>query len=78
MREENFDMAKQYKETIDRLHAIGQELTHLEAQKKQAIESEDFDQAKILKMRIQELRQGAYAGHAPSQSTAQPQFAPPQ
>ena len=46
IREENFDIAKQVKEAIDRLYAVGKELSDLEAMKRQAIESEDFDRAK--------------------------------
>jgi protein-arginine kinase activator protein McsA len=35
-------------------------LAQLEAQKKAAIQNEDFDQAKALKMQIQQLRQSAF------------------
>ena len=59
IREENFDVAKQVKETIDRLYAIGKELSDLEAMKRQAVDSEDFDKAKQIKMRIQQLRTNA-------------------
>lgn len=50
VRDENFDLAKQIKDTIDRLNSIGQQLTKLEDQKRQAISNEDFDSAKQLKI----------------------------
>ena len=53
VRDENFDLAKQLKDTIDRLNSIGQQLTTLEEQKRLAINSEDFDAAKGLKIQIE-------------------------
>lgn len=47
------------KGSIDRLYSIGQQLTSLEEQKRLAIEQEDFDSAKMLKVRISELRNSA-------------------
>jgi len=60
VRDEDFDAAKQLKETIDRLSSIGQQLTDLEEQKRLAIHNEDFDAAKHLKLQIDGLRQSAY------------------
>lgn len=56
MREENFDLAKQIKETINRLQGIGTQLTKLEEQKRLAVQNEDFDMAKQLKFQIDQLR----------------------
>ena len=64
MRDENFDLAKNIKETITRLSAIGQQLTTLERNKRMAIENEDFDAAKNIKMQIEALRQSAYHPNA--------------
>lgn len=65
VKDENFDLAKQVKESIDRLFAIGQQLTALEEQKRLAIEQEDFDSAKMLKVRIAELRNSAMVPQQP-------------
>ena len=46
VRDENFDLAKQLKDTIERLKAVGQELAKLEEQKRLAVHNEDFDVAK--------------------------------
>jgi len=43
VRDENFDLAKELKDTITRLVTIGNQLTSLERSKKMAIENEDFD-----------------------------------
>ena len=43
-------MAKQLKLTIQRLMQVSQELTDMERRKKIAIQNEDFDEAKQLKM----------------------------
>ena len=60
VRDENFDLAKSIKDTVDRLKSIGIELTKLEDQKKRAVQNEDFDAAKKLKMQIELLRQSAF------------------
>jgi hypothetical protein len=44
------------KEVIDRLKLAGSQLMQLEAQKRQAIECDDFDSAKVLKYEIDRLR----------------------
>ena len=49
VKNENFDQAKQLKESIDKLMAVSQQLLGLEEQKKMAIDQEDFDLAKNLK-----------------------------
>jgi centrosomal protein CEP104 len=67
VRDENFDLAKQIKDTIDRLNSIGQQLTTLEEQKRLAISSEDFDAAKGLKIQIESLRQSAFHPAAAAQ-----------
>mgnify|MGYP002631232398 CR=1 FL=1 len=46
VRDEDFDLAKQIKDTINRLNSIGQQLTKLEQAKRLAISNEDFDVAK--------------------------------
>jgi len=49
VRNEDFDLAKSLKDSIERLKSIGSEITSLEDQKRIAINNEDFDAAKILK-----------------------------
>ena len=72
IRDEDFDLAKNIKDTISRLSAIGQELTKLDAMKRQAIENEDFDSAKQIKQQIDSLKSSAFhpgagAGRPPPQ-----------
>jgi len=44
------------KEVIDKLKMAGSQLIKLEMQKKNAIESDDFDTAKVLKYEIDRLK----------------------
>lgn len=60
MREEDFDLAKSIKDTINRLQSIGHELTKLEHQKRLAIQNEDFDAAKQLKTQLEALKASAF------------------
>ena len=60
IREENFDLAKQIKQTIERLQVLSGYLKTLEDQKRLAIISEDFDLAKNLKIQINNLKSTAF------------------
>lgn len=68
VRDEDFDLAKNIKDTINRLQSIGHELTKLEQQKRQAINNEDFDTAKQLKMQIEQLKASAFNPDGPKHS----------
>ena len=68
MRNEDFDLAKSLKDSIERLKSIGSEITSLEDQKRIAIQNEDFDAAKTLKRQIEQLRGSAMSGNAQAPS----------
>jgi len=53
--EENFDEALALKATLERIRSVGVHLQELNERKTLAIQSEDYDAAKIIKMEIQKL-----------------------
>jgi len=48
--EEDFDQAKYFKQVIDKMKVLGNQMLILQAEKQVAIESEDYDLAKELKI----------------------------
>jgi len=72
VRNEDFDLAKEIKDTINRLMSIGTELTKLENEKQQAVANEDFDVAKQLKMQIDQLKASAFNPGVPQQPPQMP------
>lgn len=48
---EDYDEAKRLKGSIDRLKVVGQRIAQLEARKRAAVEKEDYDTAKAIKVR---------------------------
>ena len=54
---EDFDAAIEFKEITDKLKLIGADMTMLEMRKQAAIEGEDFETAKALKLQIEKLKQ---------------------
>jgi hypothetical protein len=59
--QEDFDLAKQLREAIDNLKSVGANLGKLEERKKIATADEDYDQAKILKIEMDKIKQTAYS-----------------
>ena len=55
--QEDFDSAIELKDVTDKLKLIGSDLNMLEQRKKEAIEGEDFETAKALKLQIERLKQ---------------------
>lgn len=53
---EDFDEAKRLKETIERLKSISTHISQLEERKKRAIQNEDYDAAKIIKIEIEKMK----------------------
>jgi len=53
---EDFDEAKRLKETIDRLKSISTHISQLEERKRIAIQNEDYDAAKIIKIEIEKMK----------------------
>ena len=47
----DYDTAKLLKEAETQLKSLGQQLAQLEVAKRQAVEDEDYDRAKMLKVR---------------------------
>ncbi len=58
--EEDFDEAKRIKDIMDKLKAVGKQLSALEQKKRLAIQNEDYESAKILKVEIDRLRSSAF------------------
>jgi len=58
--EENFDEALALKATLERIRSVGVHLQELNERKMLAIQSEDYDAAKIIKMEIQKLQAAAF------------------
>lgn len=48
---QDYDTAKLLKEAETQLKSLGQQLAQLEVAKRQAVEDEDYDRAKMLKVR---------------------------
>jgi len=56
--QEDFDKAKELKETIDKIKSLNTNynmVANLEQQKKESINAEDYEAAKMIKMQIQNL-----------------------
>ena len=53
---EDFDAAIELKEITDKLKLIGSDLNMLDERKAQAINGEDFETAKALKVQIERLK----------------------
>lgn len=49
---QDYDTAKLLKEAETQLKSLGQQLAQLEVAKRQAVEDEDYDRAKMLKVRL--------------------------
>ena len=57
---EKFDEAKRLKQAISELYKIGERLARYDIEKRQAIEDEDYEKAKIKKQQMQEYRADTY------------------
>ena len=57
---EDFDMAKHYKQIVDKLKVLGNQMVQLANEKDMAIENEDYDMAKTIKGQIEQIRHVAY------------------
>lgn len=60
MIEEKYDEAKRLKQAISELYKIGERLARYDIEKRQAIEEEDYEKAKLKKQQIQEYRADTY------------------
>lgn len=58
--EEKYDYAKKLKQTIHELQKAGEKLGKYEVEKRQAVENEDYDKAKLKKLKIDEYRLQVY------------------
>ena len=58
--EERYDYAKKLKLTISELQKVGEKLGKYEAEKRQAVENEDYDKAKLKKIQMDEYRLQVY------------------
>ena len=58
--QEDFDSAKHFKEFIDKLKVLGNQLLNLQADKNMAIENEDYDLAKQYKVKMDQIKDVAY------------------
>jgi hypothetical protein len=58
--DERYDEAKKLKITISELYKIGERLARYDIEKRQAIEDEDYERAKLKKQQIQEYRAETY------------------
>ena len=56
MASEDFDSAIELKDITDKLKLIGSDLNMLDQRKREAIEGEDFETAKALKMQMEKLK----------------------
>ena len=56
VKNEDFQLAKNLKERIQRLKNLGEQISLLESRKEKAIQKEDYDSAMVLKEEIQRLR----------------------
>jgi len=57
---EKYDEAKRLKQAISELYKIGERLARYDIEKRQAIEDEDYEKAKIKKQQMQEYRNETY------------------
>ncbi len=58
--EERYDYAKKLKVTIADLQKVGEKLGKYEVEKRQAVENEDYDKAKLKKIQMDEYRLQVY------------------
>lgn len=58
--EERFDYAKKLKAAITELQKVGEKLGKYEVEKRQAVENEDYDKAKLKKVQMDEYRLQVY------------------
>lgn len=58
--EERYDYAKKLKGVILELQKVGEKLGRYDVEKRQAVEAEDYDKAKIKKLQADEYRLQAY------------------
>lgn len=58
--EEKYDEANRLKQAIQELSKIGERLARYDIEKRQAIEEEDYERAKLKKQQIQEYRSDTY------------------
>ncbi len=58
--DEKYDEAKKLKITIAELYRIGERLARYDIEKRQALEEEDYERAKLKKYQIQEYRTETY------------------
>ena len=63
---ENYDLAKQLRNQIERLKSVGVQLQSLEGQKQVAIAQENFDQAKIIKEQMENIKYSALMNPNPN------------
>ncbi len=57
---EKYDEAKRLKQAISELYKIGERLARYDIEKRQAIEEEDYEKAKLKKQQMQEYRAETY------------------
>ena len=57
---EKYDEAKRLKQAISELYKIGERLARYDIEKRQAIEEEDYEKAKLKKQQMQEYRAQTY------------------
>jgi len=63
---ENFDEAIRLKDTIERLKTVSGHIAQFEERKRIAIQNEDYESAKMIKMEIEKLKQSVmYPGFQP-------------
>lgn len=60
MVDEKFDEAKRLKQAITELQKIGERLARYDIEKRQAIEEEDYEKAKIKKQQMLQYRADTY------------------
>lgn len=58
--EERFEYAKKLKAAISELQKVGEKLGKFEVEKRQAVENEDYDKAKLKKVQMDEYRLQVY------------------
>ena len=58
--DEKFDEAKRLKQAITELQKIGERLARYDIEKRQAIDEEDYEKAKIKKQQMQQYRADTY------------------
>jgi centrosomal protein CEP104 len=57
---EKYDEAKRLKQAISELYKIGERLARYDIEKRQAIEEEDYEKAKLKKQHMQQYRAETY------------------